>query len=594
MQQCVTGARGAHVPLDQRLDGVPQPLHFVRRACRLLTQKDQMRDALEDAIEVLLLLLVDRSYLKQMAGLCRRNGEWERYNMCQLALLRRTRHVTQNLRGEQRQHGNHIPERRHIVVRKLIRRHIDLALLQIEHQPHQRLRREARVRVQYREAAHARLQGQLPQIDAALEAQRIRVRGTAKHQPEQRVLVRQTEHPFADHQALDAHRIDVQLNVAQLVERRELGGLIVRLPQRHGGLFFCATARDERSRESAIDVAAHTTRKYVLTQIRCVFHARVMRQAPVQNRDARLVVLVEERAADQLMGAGQSLGRVVHVAFQVVEYLVGTLQAGRLQRIVAVAAPRERIGAVLEQQLCGFQSMRREQPIKISARKTQTKKHPIAPRSPMLLYRIVQCRLVLYILGIHIRTLADQEHAQLHRLHRVDQTRAAVEVRAPNVRPVDDQMVDHLQIGHEARTAHRRRARIGGGIDAGAVPQQRLHHRQLAGDGGTPQRRHAVHRTVLGHLEEALLLDVRRADGDQVVDQLHVAQFAGDKQRCAAVTDGLDDVAPALDWLTGWGTRSVFSSICQLILFIRLVNKQVSLTPTSIPPPDAAASWPQP
>lgn len=84
-----------------------------------------------------------------------------------------------------------------------------------------------------------------------------------------------------------------------------------------------------------------------------------MRQTPVQDRDARLVVLVEERAADQFVCARQPFGAEGHVAFQIVEDLVGAFQASGLQGIVAVSAFGEWIGTVFEQQLCGFQTARR-------------------------------------------------------------------------------------------------------------------------------------------------------------------------------------------------------------------------------------------
>lgn len=50
----------------------------------------------------------------------------------------------------------------------------------------------------------------------------------------------------------------------------------------------------------------------------------------MQNGDARLIVLVQERAADQFMGAGQSFRCIVNVPFQIVEYLMSTFQAGSL------------------------------------------------------------------------------------------------------------------------------------------------------------------------------------------------------------------------------------------------------------------------
>lgn len=70
MQQRVTRARRAHVHLDHRPHGGQQAVALLNVDGRFQCEVDQVRDAQEDAIEVLLLLVVDRAQLQQLAGFC--------------------------------------------------------------------------------------------------------------------------------------------------------------------------------------------------------------------------------------------------------------------------------------------------------------------------------------------------------------------------------------------------------------------------------------------------------------------------------------------------------------------------------------------
>lgn len=70
MQQRVARARGSDVHLDHRPHGGQQAVALLNVDGRFQCEVDQVRDAQEDAIEVLLLLVVDRAQLQQLAGFC--------------------------------------------------------------------------------------------------------------------------------------------------------------------------------------------------------------------------------------------------------------------------------------------------------------------------------------------------------------------------------------------------------------------------------------------------------------------------------------------------------------------------------------------
>ena len=153
--------------------------------------------------------------------------------------------------------------------------------------------------------------------------------------------------------------------------------------------------------------------------------------------------------------------------------------------------------------------------------------------------------------------------AERHRLDRVDEAGAAVVVGAQQVGAALHQEDDDVQVRHEAGRAHlrcvafdsfreggrairkalgpksiclavyRRGSRVGHGVDVGAVGDEALDDGQAAGDGGTPQRRHVVHRPVVGHLVAAALLHLGVARAQQVLDDLDVALLACDEQRRA-------------------------------------------------------------
>lgn len=112
--------------------------------------------------------------------------------------------------------------------------------------------------------------------------------------------------------------------------------------------------------------------------------------------------------------------------------------------------------------------------------------------SPVFLYSIMQSSLVLDISCIHIGAVLQQKLAQVQALHRVYETGAPVIVGSVYVGAVFHEVLHDLQVGHEAGAAHRGRARVRHGVDVGPQPDQQLDDRQLAGDGGAPQRRDVV------------------------------------------------------------------------------------------------------
>lgn len=66
------------------------------------------------------------------------------------------------------------------------------------------------------------------------------------------------------------------------------------------------------------------------------------------------IVLVEERGSDEIVSVCEALRRVGDARHQVVEDVKRPLQAGRLERVIVVAAASVRVGSVLHQKLCSL------------------------------------------------------------------------------------------------------------------------------------------------------------------------------------------------------------------------------------------------
>ena len=112
----------------------------------------------------------------------------------------------------------------------------------------------------------------------------------------------------------------------------------------------------------------------------------------------------------------------------------------------------------------------------------------------MLLDGVVQRGLALDVLRVDLGAVTQQELAQLHALHAVDEARAAVEVGLLDVRVVVDEELDDVEVGHEAGGPDWGGARVGHAVNVRPVAHQHVHHAELAGHGGAPQRRHVVDR----------------------------------------------------------------------------------------------------
>uniref|UniRef100_A0A2M4D514 Putative secreted protein n=1 Tax=Anopheles darlingi TaxID=43151 RepID=A0A2M4D514_ANODA len=162
----------------------------------------------------------------------------------------------------------------------------------------------------------------------------------------------------------------------------------------------------------------------------------------------------------------------------------------------------------------------------------------------MLLNRVVQCRLILYIARIHISALADKIGAQADGLDRIDQTGTAVVVRLPDVGSIFDQKLDDIDVGHKAGASERCRSGIGQCVNVGTEPYETLDDGQFPGHTGAPERGNAVHRAVLGHLVHPFLLAVGSADGDEILGDLNVATAAGDEERGASFAGAFYHLLP--------------------------------------------------
>ena len=132
---------------------------------------------------------------------------------------------------------------------------------------------------------------------------------------------------------------------------------------------------------------------------------------------------------------------------------------------------------------------------------------------------------------VHANSTVDQELAQVGALYRVDQTRAAVDVRLVHIGAVFDEVLDDVDVRHVARRPDGRRLRVRRGVDLGAVANERADDRQLVGDRRAPQRRHQVARVVFLYLVDAAHLDVGAALVDEIVEERQVAVLGGDEQR---------------------------------------------------------------
>jgi len=91
-------------------------------------------------------------------------------------------------------------------------------------------------------------------------------------------------------------------------------------------------------------------------------------------------------------------------------------------------------------------------------------------------------------------------------------------------------------VGHVAGTPHGRRSRIGGGIDVASDPHKVLDHGKFARDDGCPEWRYIVEAVILRHLKVTPLLNVRLADGDEILGDVHGSSFAGNEEGCAAIS----------------------------------------------------------
>lgn len=78
----------------------------------------------------------------------------------------------------------------------------------------------------------------------------------------------------------------------------------------------------------------------------------------------------------------------------------------------------------------------------------------------MLLYGIVEGSFILNIACVHVGSFADQVQAQRHRLHRVDQARAPVEIGLFDVGSVLNETLHNLQVRHKAGATYGRRTSV--------------------------------------------------------------------------------------------------------------------------------------
>ncbi len=110
----------------------------------------------------------------------------------------------------------------------------------------------------------------------------------------------------------------------------------------------------------------------------------------------------------------------------------------------------------------------------------------------------------------------------------------SVPVSHLQIRFVLHQVSDYIQVSVEARGSQRGRVCKSGVVHRSAVTQQRLHHLQVSGGRGGPQRRRSlddlpveVHRAADLHRSAAAL--------DQVLHQLQVSVPRGHEQRRGSV-----------------------------------------------------------
>ena len=112
----------------------------------------------------------------------------------------------------------------------------------------------------------------------------------------------------------------------------------------------------------------------------------------------------------------------------------------------------------------------------------------------MFLNGIMQSSLALDILSIHLRTVSQQELAQLDTLNTVYETSSAVKIRFLYIRIIVDEELDNVQMSHEAGGPHGGRPGVRHAVHVRPVPHQHVHHAELARYGGAPQRSYVVNR----------------------------------------------------------------------------------------------------
>lgn len=249
-------------------------------------QIDYVRYALEYLVEVVLLLLVDRTNRQQLLS-CR--------DVC----------------GEQVEHFENLIEARQLRLALHFERNVvDVLQIEVEHEPYYGLRHEDRVGMQQGVLLDADLEGENPQPQAAVIAHRVGEEGSAIQQPEQEVFVLKAENPLADYQALNSHIIEIQRQSVELVHCAEL---------RHVAERFSRWQNRFR---------------YVLPQ------SYVHRLAPVVDGLALIVNVLlsaEDRASQKLQSISDAVWREINLCPQILKNLKCSFEARRLKSVVTIA-----------------------------------------------------------------------------------------------------------------------------------------------------------------------------------------------------------------------------------------------------------------
>lgn len=107
----------------------------------------------------------------------------------------------------------------------------------------------------------------------------------------------------------------------------------------------------------------------------------------------------------------------------------------------------------------------------------------------------------------------------------------------------------NIRVSHVTSTTNGRGTRIRYGIDVTSDSYQILHHGQFAGYDSRPKGCHMVEAIILRHFIVSTLLNVRLANGYEILCNYYCAAFAGNEKWRTAIALLSNHFTSGLTWM---------------------------------------------